>query len=194
MRNTTTLSIRRAMAIALIPAIYGLYGCTAMTTSAEWAKPTDSTTKYELATDNRHDWPYKIDTLPIEVHGALPNESSGSTASEIPFARPAPALADKAEPARQRVVLYVDDGADRPTRTEFCSAKKTVATSTSKPGKYVTLRAALCDGQRIVTYAKTSVPREDARPQNLGLQLASLKGAMIDSLKRPYSIMDSDSE
>lgn len=154
-----------------------LAACSMATTSAQWAEPDDLGGEFTLWDDSVNQWSKKVSNLPLELHGSWPTPATLAKAGSA-----------NATPASQRVVIYID-GAQAPERDDFCAVTKSfrnVANSSSN--QQVTLRAALCDGPRIVSFARKSFDR-NAQPNNA---VASIESALVNSLHPPFNFLDVD--
>ena len=199
MLNRTGLIIshwaRIRFVAVLCPFAVGLFGCSTATTSTEWAEPNDMASEFARTDDSQNQWSKKVFKLPIELHGSIPGESSEVTAAKIANAIPAEkssttSLGNVGVVGRQRVVLYLDESRV-PARDDFCSVSKTYR-DVPKESNGVVLRAALCDGPRIVSYAKKSLSIDKVSSDKVGTQVASLESALVDSLYQPFNILDAD--
>lgn len=175
-----TAAARRAVILlTVLGADIGLQGCSMATTSAEWAEPEDMGGEFSVIDDSARQWSQHIAQLPIELHGTWPGADAAQTAAMIPRSAAAPDIA-----ARQRVVVYID-GTEVPQRADFCAVGKSLrpVPNTQK----VTLRAALCDGPRIVSYARQAF---DGNGKPAAADVASLESSLVGALHTPFNILD----
>ncbi len=106
---------------------------------------------YSIQTrDLRDSWAKKINDLPVELHGAVPNQSSIRSAAIIHNVvsddQAIPTGANDILLTEQRIVLYLD-GVDIPARQDFCTLNKKPRNSPVEDHA-LTFRAAVCDGFR----------------------------------------------
>lgn len=176
---------RFAMLLALAGSNMALLGCASATTSAEWAEPQDLAGEFTVIDDSERQWSHHIDQLPIELHGAWPGVDAAQTAALIPLASTETSPAAAAEMvAKQRVVIYVG-GNEVPQRADFCSLGK--AYRNVVDNEKVTLRAALCDGPRIISYARQ---RFDGDSKLAAKDVAKLESSLVGVLHVPFNILD----
>lgn len=155
----------------------GITGCSTATTSAQWAEPDDMGGEFSVIDDSVNGWSKKIGGLPLEIHGNLPSSSALTNR-----------VSGNVSPAMQRVVIYVD-GTVAPEREDFCSVAKAFRpVVNNRSDQQVTLRAALCDGPRIVSFARKSFDKT-AEPAH---QVASIESALVRDLHTPFSFLDVD--
>jgi len=165
-----------------------LAGCSTTVTSAQWAKPADRPSNTSLSDDSRNAWSGRIGALPVELHGSLPNEPASATAARIPHAERISEAS--AAPPHARVVLFID-GAAVPERADFCALNPGLR-AVPQARDTITLRAALCDGPRIVSYARKSIGREKFQPENVSGEVSDLKQALSRALFPPFDLLDVD--
>ena len=171
--------IFRPMRVALVFSCVAinLAGCSMATTSAQWAEPDDLGGEFTLWDDSVNQWSKKVGNLPLELHGSWPTPATLAKADMA-----------GATPAAQRVVIYID-GKEAPERDDFCSVTKSFRNvATNQTNQQVTLRAALCDGPRIISFARKSFDR-GAQPDKA---VASIESALVGSLHPAFNFLDVD--
>src|SRR4030088_2862574 len=103
-----------------------------------------------VAADSPDDWAQRIQSLPVEVHGALPGETATQTIAAIHHG-----TADLADTefgksglslyAVPRVVLYIG-GSEVPARDQYCTLEPSANRPVATPKNALILRSELCDG------------------------------------------------
>lgn len=177
--NQMKKSIYRPLRIAITFSFLAvnLAACSMATTSTQWAEPDDLGGEFTLWDDSVNQWSKKVDKLPLEVHGSWPTPATLAKVDSV-----------NATPASQRVVIYID-GTRAPEREDFCSVAKSFRSIVTNPdNKQVTLRAALCDGPRIVSFARKSFDKT-TQPDHA---VASIESSLVGSLHPPFNFLDVD--
>jgi hypothetical protein len=190
MKNDRSNHNRKRIALMLMllgGSSAGLFGCSMATTSAEWAEPEDLGGEFSVIDDSERQWSKRVEQLPVELHGAWPGASAAETAALVPRANSADnADANDANAAQQRVVVYVS-GTQVPQRADFCAINKSYRAVAND--RQVTLRAALCDGPRIISYARKSF---DGDSKLAATDVASLESSLVGALHPPFNFLDVD--
>jgi|GEM_PF-3508845 len=181
---------RRWLIGAALPLLLNLSACSSTVTSTEWAQPYDIPGEFSTQDDSRNGWSNKIADLPIELHGALPDESSITTAALLPHVAGESAANGLGLAATQRVVLYID-GLEVPERADFCAVSKRYRSAPRKDNT-MALRAALCDGPRIVSYARKFVDLDDFKATDLGREVSHLERSLTLALFPPFNLLDAN--
>lgn len=187
MRKLQSIYFSKAI-ISVIPASISLLlllpGCSSAPTSYRWLNPNLMTNDWSLTRDIRDDWAKKITDLPIELHGTIKNQRPENTASMIQNVflddRGMPVNSGDILSTKQRIVLYVDQ-VDLPVRQDFCSLTKKTR-SPQIADQALTLRGAVCDGEKIVCYAVGSENSVSDQSGNIGEQVSHLKKSLIAAL------------
>jgi hypothetical protein len=152
-----------------------------------------------ISADRRDDWAQRIHSLPVEVHGALPGETTTPTIAAIAaIDHGAANLADtevgKSGPslyAVPHVVVYIG-GAEAPARDQYCTLEPSADRSVATPKNALILRSELCDGPRPVAFARITVPGADPTTRTLAGDIERIKADLVQSLPLPRPVMPVD--
>lgn len=184
------LKVMRAWAIITVGLI-GLYGCSDTVLSNKWAREVSDPDVWPLADAKNDMWLKRVDALPLELH--LPPLADSSAALKT-ISRdailPARVLAwgidkDGYAPLQQRIVLYV--GGDHiPIRDDFCSVTKKFR-DVENPSDKVAVRAALCDGPRILTYGRKELPMNRVDATSVNSEIVALSHSLVGALYPPLT-------
>lgn len=191
--NLSCLYSKRRI-LAVIPFALSLFGCST-TTSSQWAEPDDHPGQWSMVDDSVNQWSKKIGSLPIELHGALPGQSSAATATLVPRAvvgADATLIQQNGIGllASQRVVFYINEE-EVPERSDYCALNKNYKKVPVEKNS-VTLRAALCDGPRIVAYARKSVGSSEINNANIGREVADVEHSLTGALYPAFDFLRAD--
>jgi hypothetical protein len=142
-----------------------------------------------FADDYPDDWAARIQSLPVEVHGAVPGESAAQTVAAIHHGVAQPDDAEFRDTglslyAQPRVVLYVG-GTSGPSRDRYCALPPDTNRAVSAAKDGVILRGGLCDGPRPVAYARITLAEADCNGATLDRAVEGLKSQLVASLEPP---------
>lgn len=161
-----------------------LSSCASEPTQFRWVSPDVYSPDSLQSRDLRDDWAKRITVLPIELHGEFSDEEFRRTASVIHnVASDTETMSDetkKALSAQQRMVLYMGE-VSIPVRQDFCSLNKSFRNFSVKDSG-LTLRAAVCDGQRLICYARDSGSPNNSQSGNIAERVTHLKQSLIAAL------------
>ena len=167
-----------ATTLVLIAAGVAVTGCT-QTVHARWAKRQDSVDY----------WSPKLATLPINVHGTVPDSDYAETLARIPngtndeiYARAGATSALRSVP---RLELYV--GGNRlPVNVTYCDKTPTMRSVNIPAGK-VMLAVAICDGPRLVATAWEEYSPDEVATHTMSHAVENMKAWLLYAISRSLS-------
>jgi hypothetical protein len=139
-----------------------------------------------VAADHPDDWAERMSSLPVEVHGAVPGETSARTIAAIDHGTAKQASDEFGSSglsldALPRVVVYIG-GSTAPARDQYCSLDPDTNRSVAAPTNALILRSELCDGPRAVAYARITLPEANPTAETVARGIDRLKGSLVRSL------------
>jgi hypothetical protein len=175
-RFTSQLS-RSAVALALL---------SVGTTLAAGCATNPPRVEEAVAADHPDDWAERMSSLPVQVHGAVPGETSAQTIAAIDHGTANQASAEFGSnglslDALPRVVVYIG-GTTAPARDQYCSLDPDTIRSVAAPTNALILRSELCDGPRAVAYARITLPEANPTAETVARGIDRLKGSLVRSL------------
>ena len=158
-----------------MPALLTLAGCQG-TLHTRWVEQADS---YDH-------WSPLMNTMPIEVHGAIPGTTSEETIARIPQGTTAEGYASRNPEtiglsARARVVVYIG-GNKMPTDGGYCMGNPTLRSTPVSHDK-VMVASALCDGPRLVVRSRRMVNASDLSASSMASSIRSIKSQLLYGLE-----------
>jgi hypothetical protein len=179
--NQSRLSVRALALVSVVAALAA--GCASNPARVEEA----------VAADHPDNWASRIGSLPVEVHGAAPGETTAQTVAAIdhgtadqagaPFGNSGVSLY-----AMPRVVVYIG-GTTAPARDQYCSLEPNANTSVLAPKNGLVLRSELCDGPRPVAFARITLPEVDPTAKSVAGGIKQIKSDLVQSLPLPVTVM-----
>ena len=146
-----------------------------------------ATVEQPLSNDDPAAWASRIQSLPVDVHGAIPGQTSAQTMAAMGVTgRVGAAFQNNGVSlyAMPRVVVYVGDSSV-PARDQYCELKPTLNPAAFIPKSGVVVRSALCDGPRPVAYARMILAEANPSPATVAQAIERLKSDLWLSLPRP---------
>ena len=139
-----------------------------------------------FADDPPEDWAARIQSLPVEVHGAVPGESAAQTVAAIHHGVAQPEAAEFRHTGLSlyslpRVVVYIG-GTSGPSRDGYCALPADTNRPVSAAKDGVILRGGLCDGPRPVAYARITVAEGHSNPATLDRAVERLESHLVAGL------------
>jgi hypothetical protein len=139
-----------------------------------------------IANDHPDDWALRIGSLPVELHGTVPGETTTQTSAELDNATAKQAGAEVGNSglslyATPRVVVYVG-GTEVPARDKYCAIEPEANRPVVSPESKVVLRSELCDGPRPVAYARVTIPATKPTAEQLAQGIDRAKSSLVQSL------------
>jgi len=136
--------------------------------------------------DSPHAWTSWIGSLPVEVHGTVPGETSAQTVAAIEHGvsgrddgeASATGLDLKNMP---RVVVYVG-GPAAPWRDQYCSSEPNVNLSVPARKRGLVLLSELCDGTRPVAHAQVTLSETNPTAEMVARGVERTKSYLAQSL------------
>ena len=139
-----------------------------------------------LAADQPDEWAGRIQSVPVDVHGVIPQQTEAQTVAAIDHG-----VAGKPDAKFEhtglgldsvpRVVVYIGGNAV-PARDRYCGRGSAPNRATSAPSNELVLRAELCDGPRPVAYARTMLAQSTPSDASVAQAIAGLKSDLVGSL------------
>jgi hypothetical protein len=164
--------------LVLIAAAVAMTGCTS-TVHARWAKRQDSVGY----------WAAKLATLPIDVHGNVPNSDYAETLARIPNGTNDAIYARKGETSAlgsvARLELYVG-GNTHPVDATYCDKTPTMRVVDIPAGK-IMLAVAICDGPRLVATAREEFAPDEVSTSTMSHTVETMKAWLLYALSRSPS-------
>ena len=142
-----------------------------------------------LAADQPDEWAGRIQSVPVDVHGVIPEQTEAQTVAAIDHG-----VAGKPDAKFEhtglgldsvpRVVVYIGGDAV-PARDRYCALGSAANRATSVPSNGLVLRAELCDGPRPVAYARTMLAQSAPSDASVAKAIDGLKSDLVGSLPTP---------
>lgn len=180
MRSVRELAIYRVCVtiFVLIAAVVSVTGCEA-TVHSRWAKRRDSVDY----------WSPKLATIPINVHGTVPDSDYAETLARIPNGTNDYIYTQKGETtalrSTPRLELYVG-GNMLPVNATYCDKTPTMR-SVDVPANKVMLAVALCDGARLVATARDEFSPDEVETNTMSHSVERMKGWLLFAISRSLS-------
>lgn len=142
-----------------------------------------------IASDDPDRWAARINSLPVEVHGTAPGETTEQTIAAIDHGvagHPGAKFGDSGLSlyAIPRVVVYIG-GSTAPARNQYCALAPNVNRSVLVPKDALILRSSLCDGPRAVAYARISISERSPSAEDVARGIVQIKSDLVQSLPLP---------
>lgn len=148
-----------------------------------------ATVAHPLAADPPAAWAGRIQSVPVDVHGAIPQQTEAQTVAAISHGVAGQSDAEFENTglgldSLPRVVVYIG-GSSVPPRNQYCSPNPAANQATSVPGNGLVVRSELCDGPRPVAYARTTLAQSTPSDAAVAAAIERLKSHLVDSLPTP---------
>jgi hypothetical protein len=164
--------------MALIATAAAVSGCEA-TVHSRWAKQRDSV----------YYWSPKLATIPINVHGTVPDSDYAETLARIPNGTNDDIYTQRGETSALRSVprleLYVG-GNMLPVNVTYCDKTPTMRSVDIPAGK-VMLAVAICDGPRLVATAREEFSPDDVSTKTMSHAIETMKAWLLFAISRSLS-------
>jgi hypothetical protein len=127
--------------------------------------------------------------VPVDVHGAIPDETEAQTVAAIDHGVAGQTGAvfkhtGLGLDSLPRVVVYIG-GSAVPPRDQYCSLQPAAKRAASVPSNRLIVRSELCDGPRPVAYARTTLAESTPSDVAVADAIQRLKSDLVDSLPTP---------
>jgi hypothetical protein len=180
MHSAREAAICRAvgMILVLIATVIAMTSCTS-TVHARWARRQDSVDY----------WSPKLATIPINVHGNVPDSDAAQTLARIPngtndaiYERSGATPTLRSTP---RLELYVG-GNTLPVNVTYCDKIPTLR-SVEIPKDKVMLAVAICDGARLVATAREEFSPDQVSARTISHAVENMKAWLLYAISRSPS-------
>ena len=162
----------------LIAAVVSVTGCEA-TFHSRWAKQRDSVDY----------WSEKLATIPINVHGTVPDSDYAQTLARIPNGTNDDIYAQRGETSAlrstPRLELYVG-GNMLPVNVTYCDKTPTLRSVDIPQGK-IMLAVAICDGPRLVATAREEFSPDQVSNSTMSHAVENMKAWLLYAISRSLS-------
>jgi hypothetical protein len=141
------------------------------------------------ASDQPDEWANRIQSLPVEIHGAVPGETASQTIAAVSNGVAQQAGAEFQHTglslyALPRVVVYVG-GSSAPARDQYCALQPNTNRPVAVAKNGVVVRSELCDGPRPVAYARITLAEANPSAATLAQGIKRLESSLVSSLPPP---------